>query len=64
MDKILAIIGRRYVKNFTDNKFHHYKCQELKGVFNKKTYTKAKMMDDLARHPYSFGICKCLEEIV
>ena len=64
MDKILAIIGWRYVKDFTKSKFHYYKCHELKGSFNKKTYRKEKMLDDLARHPYSLGTCKCLEELV
>ena len=64
MKTILAFFGRKYVKNICDSKFHHYKCHELNGIHNKKTYNRVRMMTDLARHPYTLTTCKCLEEIV
>ncbi|MCD6180089.1 MAG: hypothetical protein J7K39_09325 [Bacteroidales bacterium] len=62
MKKLLALFGWKYVKDGSNGKYHHYKCQEINGIRNKVIYNKSKMNEDLARHPYSLRMGKCLEE--
>lgn len=64
MKKILALFGWRYVKDSLNGKYHHYKCQELNGIQNLRLKNRARMNEDLSRHPYSLRAGKCLEEIV
>lgn len=62
MKTILALFGWKYVKD-GNGKYHHYKCRELNGIHKTETYNKARMNEDLARHPYSLSAAKCLEGI-
>lgn len=64
METLLALIGRKYLKNYGDRMYHHYKCPDCNRVFNTKSYFKSAMMEDLARHPYTVKKCKCLDAVV
>ena len=64
MKTLLALFGWKYVKDVSNGKYHYYKCQHLQGAHNRGTYNKARMQQDLERHPYSLGVAKCLEELV
>jgi hypothetical protein len=48
MKSLLALFGWKYVKNIRDGKFHHYKCHELKGIQNRKTYNEISMDKDIS----------------
>ncbi len=64
MKTILALFGWKYVKDISSGKYHHYKCQHLQGAQNRGLFNKLRMQQDLARHPYSLCVAKCLEEVV
>lgn len=62
MDSILAFFGWKYIKDRINGKYHHYKCRELVGIYNRKTSNMDEMVDDLEKHPYSVKLCGCIEK--
>jgi len=64
MKTILALFGWKYVKDVSSGKYHHYQCQHLHDAQRRGLFNKSRMLQDLARHPYSLRAAKCLEELV